>query len=98
MSDSVYTGCMPALMTPCTERDGERGTWIGMPWAVAAHRGLWAVYCAHMAFNFGAYYLTNWSPTYYKEVPPPAAARAALASLPTARASAPAAVCAYVCM
>ena len=24
MSDSVFTGCMPALMTPCTERDGER--------------------------------------------------------------------------
>ena len=21
-----------------------------------------------MAFNFGAYYLTNWSPTYYKDV------------------------------
>lgn len=24
MSDSVFTGCMPALMTPCTARDGER--------------------------------------------------------------------------
>lgn len=24
MSDSPFTGCMPALMTPCTERDGER--------------------------------------------------------------------------
>ena len=24
MSDSVFTGCMPALMTPCTERSGER--------------------------------------------------------------------------
>ena len=24
MSDSVFTGCMPALMTPCTVRDGER--------------------------------------------------------------------------
>jgi 4-hydroxy-tetrahydrodipicolinate synthase len=24
MSDSVFTGCMPALMTPCTERDGDR--------------------------------------------------------------------------
>ena len=24
MSESVFTGCMPALMTPCRERDGER--------------------------------------------------------------------------
>ena len=24
MSDSVFTGCMPALMTPCAVRDGER--------------------------------------------------------------------------
>jgi 4-hydroxy-tetrahydrodipicolinate synthase len=24
MTDSPFTGCMPALMTPCTERDGER--------------------------------------------------------------------------
>eukprot|EP00928_Gymnodinium_smaydae_P096856 TRINITY_DN8638_c2_g1_i1.p1 TRINITY_DN8638_c2_g1~~TRINITY_DN8638_c2_g1_i1.p1 ORF type:complete len:454 (-),score=32.39 TRINITY_DN8638_c2_g1_i1:276-1637(-) len=41
---------------------------IGVPWAVALHRGTWAVFFAHMAFNFGAYYLTNWSPTYYKDV------------------------------
>jgi len=43
-------------------------TWIGMPYGVALHSGLWAVYGCHMAFNFGAYYLTNWSPTYYKDV------------------------------
>jgi len=24
MNDSVFTGCMPALMTPCIERDGQR--------------------------------------------------------------------------
>jgi len=41
---------------------------VGMPSAVALHGGLWAVFGAHMAFNFGAYYLTNWSPTYYKDV------------------------------
>jgi len=41
---------------------------IGMPRHVALHPGLWAVFGAHMAFNFGAYYLTNWSPTYYKDV------------------------------
>ena len=45
-----------------------RNTWVGLPWAVATHGGLWAVFGAHMAFNFGAYYLTNWSPTYYKDV------------------------------
>lgn len=41
---------------------------LGIPWAVAVHPGLWAVFGAHMAFNFGAYYLTNWSGTYYKDV------------------------------
>jgi MFS family permease len=45
-----------------------QNSFIGMPWAVALHPGLWAVFLAHMAFNFGAYYLTNWSPTYYKDV------------------------------
>ena len=29
--------------------------------------GVWAVFFAHMAFNFGAYYMTNWNPTYYVE-------------------------------
>jgi len=43
-------------------------SFIGLPWGVALHSGLWAVFLAHMAFNFGAYYLTNWSPTYYKDV------------------------------
>jgi hypothetical protein len=35
---------------------------------VATHSGLWAIFGAHMAFNFGAYYMTNWNPTYYTEV------------------------------
>ena len=53
--------------------DGEEGAsaaapLIGMPWAMARHPGLWAVFGAHIAFNFGAYFLTNWSPTYYKDV------------------------------
>ena len=43
-------------------------TLIGMPYSVAFHPGLWALFAAHMAFNFGAYYLTNWSPTYYNDV------------------------------
>lgn len=41
---------------------------LGIPTAVAIHPGLWAVFVAHIAFNYGAYYLTNWSPTYYSEV------------------------------
>ena len=43
-------------------------TWIGMPWAMARHPGLWAIFICHIAFNFGAYYLTNWSPQYYKDI------------------------------
>lgn len=41
---------------------------FGLPFRVATHPGVWAVFIAHMAFNFGAYYLTNWSKTYYKDV------------------------------
>mmetsp|Transcript_3157 Transcript_3157/g.7297 ORF Transcript_3157/g.7297 Transcript_3157/m.7297 type:complete len:504 (+) Transcript_3157:76-1587(+) len=41
---------------------------LGMPVAVGLHQSLWAVFFAHIAFNYGAYYLTNWSPTYYSEV------------------------------
>lgn len=49
--------------------DGDRlGKLLGMPSRVALHPGVWAVFVAHIAFNFGAYYMTNWNPTYYKEV------------------------------
>jgi len=41
---------------------------LGMPISVATHSGVWAVFICHIAFNNGAYYLTNWSPTYYAEV------------------------------
>jgi len=41
---------------------------IGLPLSVALHPGLWAVFICHIAFNFGAYYMTNWNPTYYAEV------------------------------
>eukprot|EP01061_Rhynchopus_euleeides_P047915 TRINITY_DN991_c0_g1_i4.p1 TRINITY_DN991_c0_g1~~TRINITY_DN991_c0_g1_i4.p1 ORF type:complete len:430 (+),score=141.71 TRINITY_DN991_c0_g1_i4:232-1521(+) len=37
-------------------------------WRVVTHPAVIAVFVAHMAFNYGAYFLTNWSPTYYKEV------------------------------
>jgi ACS family sodium-dependent inorganic phosphate cotransporter-like MFS transporter 5 len=48
---------------------GESGVWrvLGLPRRVALHPGVWAVFFAHMAFNFGAYYMTNWNPTYYVE-------------------------------
>ena len=35
---------------------------------MAFHSGVWAVFVCHIAFNFGAYYMTNWNPTYYSEV------------------------------
>jgi len=41
---------------------------LGMPLGVALHPGVWAVFVAHIAFNNGAYYMTNWSPTYYADV------------------------------
>jgi len=48
---------------------GEGGVWrvLGLPRRVALNPGVWAVFFAHMAFNFGAYYMTNWNPTYYVE-------------------------------
>lgn len=56
---------------------GDSPGFLGIPYAVAVHSGLWAVFIAHIAFNYGAYYLTNWSPTYYAEVlkVPPAEAK-----------------------
>mmetsp|Transcript_61758 Transcript_61758/g.162222 ORF Transcript_61758/g.162222 Transcript_61758/m.162222 type:complete len:515 (+) Transcript_61758:95-1639(+) len=41
---------------------------LGIPLRLALHPGLWAIFVAHICFNYGAYYLTNWSPTYYAEV------------------------------
>ncbi len=41
---------------------------LGIPRSMALSSGLWAVFLSHMAFNFGGYYLTNWSPTYYDSV------------------------------
>jgi MFS family permease len=50
------------------EDEGAFARLSGMPPRVAFHPGVWAVFLAHMAFNFGAYYMTNWNPTYYSEV------------------------------
>jgi len=59
----------PASRTGGKKAAPEGGVWrvLGLPKAVALHSGVWAVFLAHMAFNFGAYYMTNWNPTYYVE-------------------------------
>ena len=41
---------------------------VGVPFSVATHPGVWAVFFSHAAFNNGAYYITYWSPTYYADV------------------------------
>ena len=32
---------------------------------------LWSLFVSHMAFNFGVYFLTSWSPTYFEQAGPP---------------------------
>eukprot|EP00933_Yihiella_yeosuensis_P050226 TRINITY_DN479_c6_g1_i1.p1 TRINITY_DN479_c6_g1~~TRINITY_DN479_c6_g1_i1.p1 ORF type:complete len:520 (+),score=81.57 TRINITY_DN479_c6_g1_i1:90-1649(+) len=49
-------------------KDNDSPGLLGLPMSIATHSSLWAVFYAHIAFNYGAYYLTNWSPTYYAEV------------------------------
>merc|ERR1712096_595806 len=49
-------------------RSGSKRGLFGMPNFLLKHRGLWAIFGAHMAFNYGAYFITNWSPIYYAEV------------------------------
>lgn len=39
-----------------------------MPFSLFMHPGLWAIFAAHMAFNYGAYFETNWNSIYYVEV------------------------------
>jgi len=63
----------PVPKKPTRGRDDDQEAeppvgFIGLPFAMAKHSGLWAIFICHIAFNFGAYYLTNWSPTYYKDV------------------------------
>jgi len=58
----------PTPITTTTATDNKTTSMLGMPLAMARHPGLWAVFICHIAFNFGAYYLTNWSPTYYKNI------------------------------
>jgi len=59
----------PAAGKAAGEKSGADGAGIlGIPVHLALHPGLWAIFSAHICFNYGAYYLTNWSPTYYAEV------------------------------
>ena len=55
------TGAVPEAMYYFANKK----TWFT---GVALHPGVWAVFVAHIAFNFGAYYMTNWNPTYYADV------------------------------
>ena len=37
-------------------------------WKCVMKPAVLSIFACHMAFNYGAYFLTNWNPTYYKEV------------------------------
>ena len=50
-----------------TAGNGRRDV-LGIPNVLLKHPALWAIFGAHMAFNYGAYFITNWSPIYYSEV------------------------------
>lgn len=41
---------------------------LGMPFSMLMHPGIWAIFVSHMAFNYGAYFETNWNAIYYVEV------------------------------
>lgn len=41
---------------------------LGVPIKFLYHPALWAIFFAHVTFNYGAYMITNWNPTYYSEV------------------------------
>eukprot|EP01059_Diplonema_ambulator_P005445 TRINITY_DN15175_c0_g1_i2.p1 TRINITY_DN15175_c0_g1~~TRINITY_DN15175_c0_g1_i2.p1 ORF type:complete len:391 (+),score=111.83 TRINITY_DN15175_c0_g1_i2:43-1215(+) len=38
------------------------------PLRLLVHPSVVAIFLSHMAFNYGAYFVTNWNPTYYKDV------------------------------
>lgn len=40
----------------------------GMPWRLWFHPSLWAIFVAHMAFNYGGYFQSSFSAMYYNEV------------------------------
>lgn len=69
--DSAVAECTyvwPTCQATSNKAGSKESGLLGMPLSVAMHPGVWAVFIAHIAFNNGAYYLTNWSPTYYADV------------------------------
>eukprot|EP01063_Lacrimia_lanifica_P005898 TRINITY_DN13557_c0_g1_i1.p1 TRINITY_DN13557_c0_g1~~TRINITY_DN13557_c0_g1_i1.p1 ORF type:complete len:439 (+),score=188.63 TRINITY_DN13557_c0_g1_i1:73-1389(+) len=36
-------------------------------WRCLLHPAVLVIFLSHIAFNYGAYYVTNWNPTYYKD-------------------------------
>ena len=70
LSKSLYSKAIDELMLPAKKSSGLCYQIVGMPFHVATSPGLWAVFGAQMAlaFNFGAYYQTNWSSVYYNDV------------------------------
>jgi len=44
------------------------GRSTGMPLRLWFHPSLWAIFTAHMAFNYGGYFQSSFSPMYYNEV------------------------------
>eukprot|EP01062_Namystynia_karyoxenos_P025818 TRINITY_DN2022_c1_g1_i1.p1 TRINITY_DN2022_c1_g1~~TRINITY_DN2022_c1_g1_i1.p1 ORF type:complete len:461 (+),score=171.16 TRINITY_DN2022_c1_g1_i1:97-1479(+) len=61
------SGAPPPEQRPAAAAAAEGG-WIGMPARLLIHPAIWAIFAPHMAFNFGAYFMTNWNPTYYADV------------------------------
>jgi len=47
---------------------GPEGGILGMPFSLFMHPACWAIFVSHMAFNYGAYFMTNWNSEYYEKV------------------------------
>lgn len=47
---------------------GPEGGILGMPFSLIMHPACWAIFVSHMAFNYGAYFMTNWNSEYYEKV------------------------------
>merc|ERR1712241_584306 len=54
--------------TASAEVANPEGGLLGMPLSLLMHPGIWAIFVSRMAFNYGAYFETNWNAVYYVEV------------------------------
>ena len=70
ISEEEKTYLRQVVITTKSSSPSNKGTdeAIHPLWRVLLHPAIFAVFFAHMAFNYGAYFLTNWSPTYYNDV------------------------------